>query len=65
MSAIGKEHTAEELRRLASECTDKARVATEIADPLNPDASLAVKNWSAAALTATQAWMTIERSPRR
>lgn len=57
---------ARDLRALALECIDQARKSS--LDPAAKDdvnASLAVKNWSAAALSATQAWMTAARGPGR
>lgn len=56
----------EELRQLAFECVSQARfcsTAPNVGDDAN--ASLAAKNWSAAALTSVQAWMTAARGPGR
>lgn len=57
---------ARDLRSLALECIDQARVSST--NPMvarDAGASLAAKNWSAAALSATQAWMTAARGPGR
>ena len=50
---------------LANQCTLKASLVADNANPNDPNASLAAKNWSAAALAAGQAYMTIARNGNR
>jgi len=50
---------------LAMACTVKAAEAVSVAEPLDEDAALAVKNFTQAALAATQAWMTVTRQGER
>jgi hypothetical protein len=50
-----------DLAGLADECVAKAREAVDVGSVVNEDHALAAKNWSAAALSATQAWMTVVR----
>lgn len=57
---------ADDLRDLARECVEQARVnSTDPTATRSESASLAAKNWAAAALSATQAWMTTARGPGR
>ena len=53
------------LLSLAEQCTKNAANAAAGGVVLDKDDSLAAKNWSAAALSATQAWMTATRQDGR